>query len=65
MQPNFLRDLIYDGQEENYTAKETRTAHGLPAWFMAVEDRYPAALLHQYQNHWQQHNSFLYHSKQL
>jgi hypothetical protein len=63
--PDSLLNLIREGLAEDYTAKEARTALGLLGGFPAKEHSIPTTLLRQYQNHRQQHNSFLYYQPQL
>jgi hypothetical protein len=63
--PDTLADLILEGQAEDHTAKEARTALGLPGGYCAEEHSVLATLLCQYQSHWQQHNGLLYYRMQL
>ncbi len=62
---NSLLDIIRDGLIEDYTAKEARTALGLPSGFPVEEHSILATLLRQYQNHWQKHDGLLYYRIQL
>jgi hypothetical protein len=60
-----LADLILKGQADDFTMKKARTALGLPGDSLAEVYSVLATLLHQYQSHWQQHDSFLYYQMQL
>jgi hypothetical protein len=61
MPPDILTHLILEGQAEDHTAKEARTALGLPGGYLAEKHGVPAMLLRQYQSHRQQHDSLLYY----
>jgi hypothetical protein len=63
--PDALYDLIQEGLAEDHTAKEARTALGLPSGYEAKNHSIPAVLLHQYQSHWKQHDGLLYYQMQL
>jgi hypothetical protein len=56
-----LFDFICEDLAEHYTAKEARTALGLPGGLSAEEHSIPAMLLCQYQNHWQHHYCLLHY----
>jgi hypothetical protein len=59
MPPDSLLDLICEGLAEDYSAKKTRTALGLPGGYPAKEQSLLAMLLHKYQSHWKQHKGLL------
>jgi hypothetical protein len=63
--PDALYDLILEGLAEDHTAKEARTALGLPGGYEAKNHSLPAVLLRQYQSHWKQHDGLLYYRMQL
>jgi hypothetical protein len=60
-----LLDLICEGLAKDYTAKEARTALGLPGGFPAKNHSIQATLLCQYQSRWQQNDGLLYYHMQL
>ncbi len=60
-----LYDLILEGLADDHTAKEARTALGLPGSYEAENHSIPAVLLCQYQSHWKQHDGLLYYRMQL
>jgi transposase InsO family protein len=63
--PDALYDLILEGLAEDHTAKEARTALGLPGGYEAENHCILAVLLRQYQSHWKQHDGLLYYRMQL
>jgi hypothetical protein len=63
--PDTLAKLILGGQADDHTAKEARTALGLPRGYAAEEYSFPATLIRQYQSHCQQYDGLLYYQMQL
>jgi D-mannonate dehydratase len=63
--PDALYDLILEGLAEDHTAKEARTALGLPGGYEAENHSILTVLLRQYQSQWKQHDGLLYYRMQL
>ncbi len=65
MPPNTLTDFILEYEAEDHTVKEARMALGLSRGHLVEEHSVPVTLLHQYQTHWQQHDSLIFYPIQL
>jgi hypothetical protein len=63
--PTTLTNLILEGEAEDHTTKEARTALSIPWNHLAEECSIPAMLLRKYQSHGQQHDRSLYYQMQL
>jgi hypothetical protein len=63
--PDTLADLIPEGKAKDHTPRDVRTVLGLSVGYSTEEHSGPAALLRQYQSHWQQHDGLFYYQMQL